>query len=283
MKDYLELMRVVLKTGTDKQDRTSTGTLSVFSRQLRFNMADGFPLITTKKVHWKSVVHELLWFISGDTNVKYLNDNGVTIWDAWADKKGNLGPVYGKQWRKWTHLVEDNDWIWDGQDETMTTVVEDDPIDQLADVIKQIKTTPNSRRLIVSSWNVGDLRQMALPPCHCLFQFYVANGKLDLQLYQRSSDLFLGVPFNIASYSLLLHMVAQVTGLIPGEFIWTSGDTHIYKNHLDQCKEQISRVPKTLPSLELNPRITSIDDFKFDDIKLVNYDSHPGIKASVSV
>ena len=255
MQVYLDLLRHVLTTGQRKADRTGTGTLSVFGHQMRFDLQAGFPLVTTKRVHFKSVVHELLWFIRGDTNTRYLRENGVTIWDEWADANGELGPVYGKQWRSWPAP--------DGRS-----------IDQLAQVIAQIKANPDSRRHIVSAWNVADLPAMALAPCHCLFQFHVADGKLSCQLYQRSADLFLGVPFNIASYALLTHMVAQVTDLEPGDFIWTGGDCHLYLNHLDQVREQLSRAPFPLPTLRLNPAVTRIDDFVFEDIELLGY-QHP--------
>ncbi|MES1993202.1 MAG: thymidylate synthase [Pseudomonadota bacterium] len=264
MQIYLELLRHVLTTGQRKADRTGTGTLSVFGHQMRFDLRTGFPLVTTKRVHFKSVAHELLWFIRGDTNTRYLRENGVTIWDEWSDANGELGPVYGKQWRSWPAP--------DGRS-----------IDQLAQVIAQIKANPDSRRHIVSAWNVADLPDMALAPCHCLFQFHVADGKLSCQLYQRSADLFLGVPFNIASYALLTHMVAQVTDLEPGDFIWTGGDCHLYLNHLDQVREQLSRAPFPLPTLRLNPAATRIDDFVFEDIELLDYQHHPAIKAPVAV
>ena len=264
MQVYLDLLRHVLTTGQRKADRTGTGTLSVFGHQMRFDLQAGFPLVTTKRVHFKSVAHELLWFIRGDTNTRYLRENGVTIWDEWADANGELGPVYGKQWRSWPAP--------DGRS-----------IDQLAQVIAQIKANPDSRRHIVSAWNVADLPAMALAPCHCLFQFHVADGKLSCQLYQRSADLFLGVPFNIASYALLTHMVAQVTGLEAGDFIWTGGDCHIYLNHLDQVREQLSRAPFPLPTLRLNPAVTRIDDFVFEDIELLDYQHHPAIKAPVAI
>jgi len=264
MQVYLDLLRHVLTTGQRKADRTGTGTLSVFGHQMRFDLQAGFPLVTTKRVHFKSVAHELLWFIRGDTNTRYLRENGVTIWDEWADANGELGPVYGKQWRSWPAP--------DGRS-----------IDQLAQVIAQIKANPDSRRHIVSTWNVADLPAMALAPCHCLFQFHVADGKLSCQLYQRSADLFLGVPFNIASYALLTHMVAQVTGLEAGDFIWTGGDCHLYLNHLDQVREQLSRAPFPLPTLRLNPAVTRIDDFVFEDIELLGYQHHPAIKAPVAV
>ncbi|MCL1989737.1 MAG: thymidylate synthase [Defluviitaleaceae bacterium] len=261
---YLELIKHILENGEHKQDRTGTGTKSVFGHQMRFNLAEEFPLLTTKKVHWKSVVHELLWFIAGDTNVNYLQENGVRIWNEWADEHGNLGPVYGHQWRSWETV--------DGR-----------VIDQLADVVTQIKTNPNSRRLLVNAWNVGDIGKMALPPCHLMFQFYVSRGKLSCGLYQRSADVFLGVPFNIASYALLTLMVAHVTGLEPGEFIHTFGDVHIYDNHVAQVTEQITRVPKPFPKLRINRDVSSVFDFKFEDFDLIGYDPHPLIKGKVSV
>lgn len=264
MKQYLDLMRDVLKNGTKKEDRTGTGTLSVFGRQMRFDLSKGFPLVTTKKTHLKSIIHELLWFLKGETNTKYLTENGVTIWDEWADENGNLGPVYGYQWRSWPTA--------DGRH-----------IDQISNLIERIKSNPDDRRLIVSAWNVGEIGKMALPPCHAFFQFYVADGKLSCQLYQRSADIFLGVPFNIASYALLTMMVAQVTGLKPGEFVHTFGDAHLYLNHIDQTKLQLSREPKPLPEMHLNPHVKSIFDFKFEDFELVGYESHPGIKAPIAV
>jgi thymidylate synthase len=264
MKQYLDLLDHVLKTGVEKRDRTGTGTISVFGYQMRFNLEAGFPVMTTKKLHLKSIIHELLWFIRGDTNIKYLTDNGVQIWNEWADKDGNLGPVYGSQWRSWPAS--------DGR-----------KIDQLLNVIKNIKTSPDSRRHIVNAWNVGEIDKMALPPCHILFQFYVAGGKLSCQLYQRSADIFLGVPFNIASYSLLTMMVAQVTGLKPGEFIHTLGDAHIYLNHIDQVKLQLTRDPFPLPSMNMNPLVNDILKFKYDDFTLENYQSHPSIKGEISV
>ncbi len=264
MKQYLDLLDYVLKNGVKKGDRTGTGTISVFGYQMRFDLEKGFPLLTTKKLHLKSILHELLWFISGDTNIRYLNDNGVRIWDEWADKDGNLGPVYGYQWRSWPAA--------DGR-----------KIDQLINVIEKIKKSPDSRRLIISAWNVGEIEKMALPPCHLLFQFYVAGGKLSCQLYQRSCDIFLGVPFNIASYSLLTLMVAQVTGYKPGDFIHTLGDAHIYLNHIDQVRLQLTREPYPLPRMTLNPEITDITKFRYGDFTLSEYVSHPHIKGDVSV
>ncbi|TGY88263.1 thymidylate synthase [Marinicauda algicola] len=261
---YLDLLRDILKNGTETADRTGTGTRSVFGRQIRADLAEGFPLLTTKKVHFKSVAVELLWFVKGLTNVKWLNERGVTIWDEWADEHGELGPVYGKQWRRWV-------------------TPQGEEIDQLAQVVEQIRTNPQSRRLIVSAWNPADVPSMALPPCHTLFQFYVADGKLSLQLYQRSADMFLGVPFNIASYALLLAMVAQVTGYEPGEFVHTFGDAHIYSNHMDQVAEQLSREPRRLPWLRLNPQITDLFAFEYEDIQLEGYDPHPRIAAPVAV
>ena len=261
---YLDLIKHILTNGEQKGDRTGTGTKSVFGYQMRFDLSKEFPLLTTKKVHWKSVVHELLWFIAGDTNVKYLQDNGVRIWNEWADEDGNLGPVYGHQWRSWETI--------DGH-----------VIDQLSDVIEQIKTNPDSRRLLVNAWNVGDIDKMALPPCHMMFQFYVSNGKLSCQLYQRSADVFLGVPFNIASYALLTIMIAHITNFEPGEFIHTFGDAHVYENHYDQVNEQVARVPKPLPQISINRKVESIFDFKFEDFDLINYDPHPIIKGKVSV
>jgi len=264
MQQYLEILDHVLKHGTKKEDRTGTGTLSVFGYQARYDLSKGFPLITTKKLHLKSIIYELLWFIRGDTNVKWLQEHGVRIWNPWADPDGELGRIYGYQWRKWT--TENGGHI-----------------DQLKNVVEQIKTNPDSRRLIVSAWNVGDLDKMNLPPCHILYQFYVADGKLSLQLYQRSADLFIGVPFNIASYSLLLMMVAQVTGLEPGEFIHTLGDAHIYLNHIEQVKEQLSREPRPLPKMRLNPEVKDLFDFKYEDFTLEGYDPWPHIKADVAV
>ncbi len=264
MQQYLNLLQDILDNGIRKTDRTGTGTLSVFGRQMRYDLADGFPLLTTKKLHLKSIIHELLWFLKGDTNVKYLQDNGVRIWNEWADENGELGPVYGRQWRAWP----------DGKGGV---------IDQIAEVERRIKENPDSRRLIVSAWNVADVPNMALPPCHAFFQFYVAGGKLSLQLYQRSADCFLGVPFNIASYALLLQMMSQVTGLEAGEFIHTTGDTHLYVNHLEQARLQLGREPRPLPRMRLNPSVKSIFDFKFDDFSLEGYDPHPHIPAPVAV
>ena len=264
MKQYLDLLDHVLKTGTEKSDRTGTGTLSVFGYQMRFNLNDGFPLLTTKKLHLKSILHELLWFISGDTNIKYLTDNGVRIWNEWADENGNLGPVYGYQWRSWPA---------DGGRK----------IDQLLNVISSIKKSPDSRRHIISAWNVGELDKMALPPCHIMFQFYVADGRLSCQLYQRSADIFLGVPFNIASYALLTHMVAQATGLLPGDFVHTLGDAHIYLNHIEQVNLQLSREPFKLPGIIINPSVTDILKFRYNDFSMTNYVAHPNIKGDISV
>ncbi|WP_392437753.1 thymidylate synthase [Cruoricaptor ignavus] len=264
MQNYLNLLQHILDNGTDKADRTGTGTRSVFGYQMRFDLEEGFPLVTTKKVHLKSIIHELLWFLKGDTNIGYLTENGVSIWDEWADENGNLGPVYGAQWRSWSGA--------DGE-----------TIDQISQVVEQIKNNPDSRRLIVSAWNVAEIPNMALAPCHALFQFYVADGKLSLQLYQRSADVFLGVPFNIASYALLQMMVAQVCGLGLGEFIHTFGDVHIYSNHFEQVKKQLSREPRPLPKMILNPEIKNIFDFKYEDFSLEDYNPHPGIKAPVAV
>ncbi|MDP2244281.1 thymidylate synthase [Pseudomonas sp.] len=264
MKQYLDLMRLVRETGTFKSDRTGTGTYSLFAQQMRFNLADGFPLVTTKKCHLKSIIHELLWFLQGDTNIKYLKDNGVRIWDEWADANGDLGPVYGYQWRNWP-------------------APNGESIDQIAKLIEMIKQNPDSRRLIVSAWNPALVEQMALPPCHALFQFYVADGKLSCQLYQRSADIFLGVPFNIASYALLTLMVAQVCDLEPGEFIWTGGDCHLYANHLEQTDLQLSREPLPLPVMKLNPDVKDIFAFKFEDFELLGYQAHPHISAPVAV
>jgi thymidylate synthase len=264
MKQYLDLLKHILDTGVQKEDRTGTGTISTFGYQMRFNLEEGFPLLTTKKLHLKSIIYELLWFIKGDTNIRYLREHGVRIWDEWADENGDLGPVYGYQWRSWP--------TGDGA-----------YIDQLSRVIDDIKNNPHSRRHIVSAWNVADIDKMALPPCHCLFQFYVANGRLSCQLYQRSGDVFLGVPFNIASYSLLVMMVAKVCGLKPGEFIHTLGDAHIYLNHIDQVKLQLTRQPRKLPQMIINRDVDSIFDFKYEDFKLVDYDPLPHIKGEVSV
>ena len=264
MRQYLDLMQHVLDHGHHKSDRTGTGTVSVFGHQMRFDLSAGFPLVTTKKCHLKSIIHELLWFLQGDTNIQYLKENGVRIWDEWADENGNLGPVYGYQWRSWPTP--------DGRH-----------IDQISQVIDQIKRTPDSRRLIVSAWNVADVDKMKLPPCHAFFQFYVADGKLSCQLYQRSADIFLGVPFNIASYALLTLMVAQVCGLKPGDFVHTLGDAHLYLNHLEQTREQISRAPRPLPTMKLNPAVQNIFDFKYEDFNLEAYDPHPAIKAPVAV
>jgi len=264
MRQYLDLMQHILDEGTNKADRTGTGTLSVFGAQLRFDLQQGFPLLTTKKVHLKSIIHELLWFLKGDTNIAYLKEHGVTIWDEWADEQGELGPVYGHQWRSWPAA--------DGRH-----------IDQISKVLEEIRRNPDSRRLIVSAWNVADIDRMALAPCHAFFQFYVADGRLSCQLYQRSADFFLGVPFNIASYSLLTMMVAQVCGLKPGDFVHTFGDCHLYLNHLDQAREQLSRQTRMLPRMVINPDVTSLFDFQYDDFSLVGYDPHPAIKAPVAV
>jgi thymidylate synthase len=264
MQQYQTLLKHILETGTQKTDRTGTGTTSVFGYQMRFNLNDGFPMVTTKKVHLKSIIHELLWFINGDTNTKYLTENGVKIWDEWADENGDLGPVYGKQWRSWTTP--------DGK-----------VIDQLKEVIGTLKKSPDSRRIIVSAWNVGELSEMALMPCHALFQFYVADNKLSCQLYQRSADVFLGVPFNIASYALLTMMIAQVCDLDLGDFIWTGGDTHIYSNHYEQVQTQLAREPKALPTMKINPDVKDIFSFKYEDFELLNYEPYPGIKAPVAV
>jgi thymidylate synthase len=264
MRQYLDLLRHVLDHGVRKSDRTGTGTISVFGHQARYDLAAGFPLLTTKKVHLKSVIHELLWFLKGDTNIRYLKDNGVSIWDEWADQNGDLGPIYGYQWRSWPTR--------DGRH-----------IDQIAEVVATLKQNPDSRRIIVSAWNVGELEYMKLPPCHAFFQFYVAEGRLSCQLYQRSADIFLGVPFNIASYALLTLMLAQVTGLKPGDFVHTLGDAHIYLNHLDQVSLQLSREPRPLPTMRLNPAVTDLFAFKYEDFTLEGYDPHPGIKAPVAV
>jgi thymidylate synthase len=264
MKQYLDLMRHVRDHGTRKEDRTGTGTVSVFGYQMRFDLGEGFPVVTTKKLHLRSIIHELLWFLQGDTNIRYLKDNGVSIWDEWADEEGNLGPVYGYQWRSWPTP--------DGRH-----------IDQISQVVEQIKHNPDSRRIIVSAWNVAEIENMALPPCHAFFQFYVADGRLSCQLYQRSADIFLGVPFNIASYALLTMMMAQVTGLKPGEFVHTLGDAHLYLNHLEQADLQLSRDPYPLPTMRINPEVKDIFDFKFEDFELVGYECHPHIKAAVAV
>ncbi len=264
MKQYLDLLDRILTEGAKKTDRTGTGTLSVFGNQMRFDMKDGFPLLTTKKLHLKSIIYELLWFLRGDTNIGFLKQHGVSIWDEWADENGELGPVYGHQWRSWPDYNGGT-------------------IDQIRNVVEQIKHTPDSRRMIVSAWNVAEVDQMALPPCHTMFQFYVADGRLSLQLYQRSADTFLGVPFNIASYALLLQMVAQVTGLEPGDFVHTTGDTHLYLNHLDQAKLQLTRTPRPLPTMKINPDVKDIFDFRYEDFELVGYDPWPHIKAAVAV
>ncbi|MDQ7736652.1 thymidylate synthase [Prevotella corporis] len=264
MKQYLDLLNRIITEGVQKDDRTGTGTLSVFGNQMRFDLKDGFPLLTTKKLHLRSIIYELLWFLKGDTNVKYLQDNGVSIWNEWADGNGDLGPVYGHQWRSWPNCKGGT-------------------IDQIQNVVDTIKNNPNSRRMLVTAWNPSEVDEMALPPCHCLFQFYVANGKLSLQLYQRSADTFLGVPFNIASYALLLQMMAQVTGLEAGEFIHTTGDTHLYLNHLDQAKLQLTRQPRPLPKMLINPNVKSIFDFKYEDFQLTDYNPHPHISAEVAV
>ena len=264
MQQYLDLMRLVMETGVEKDDRTGTGTRSVFGYQMRFDLTDGFPLVTTKKLHVKSIIHELLWFLAGDTNIRYLKENGVRIWDEWADENGDLGPVYGAQWRAWPTR--------DGE-----------AIDQIRQVVEAIRSNPDSRRLIVSAWNPAEVERMALPPCHCLFQFYVGDGRLSCQLYQRSADVFLGVPFNIASYALLTMMVAQVTGLKPGEFIHTLGDAHLYANHLEQARLQLAREPRPLPKMHLNTAVTDIFGFVYEDFALEGYDPHPHIKAEVSV
>ncbi|MDY6437607.1 MAG: thymidylate synthase [Prevotella sp.] len=264
MKQYLSLLQRILDEGTVKTDRTGTGTKSIFGHQMRFDLNDGFPLLTTKKLHLKSIIHELLWFLRGDTNIAYLKANGVSIWDEWADENGDLGPVYGQQWRSWPDYKGGT-------------------IDQISNVVEMIRHNPDSRRMIVSAWNPAEIEQMALPPCHCLFQFYVADGRLSLQLYQRSADTFLGVPFNIASYALLLMMMAQVTGLKAGEFIHTTGDTHLYLNHLEQARLQLTREPRPLPKMLINPEVSSIFDFKYEDFQLTDYNPHPHIKAAVSV
>jgi len=264
LRQYLDLLARIRKEGLRKEDRTGTGTVSLFGAQMRFDLSDGFPLMTTKKLHVKSIVHELLWFLQGSTNVRYLNEHGVTIWDEWADEHGELGPVYGKQWRSWP-------------------TASGETVDQITALVEGIKRDPDSRRHIVSAWNVGEIPKMALPPCHCLFQFYVAGGRLSCQLYQRSADVFLGVPFDIASYALLTQMVAQVTGLEPGEFVHTFGDVHLYLNHFEQADEQLSRAPRALPRLEINPDVKSLFDFVYEDFKLVGYDPHKAIRAEVAV
>lgn len=264
MRQYLNLMRHVRDNGIRRDDRTGTGTISVFGYQMRFDLSEGFPVVTTKKLHLRSIIHELLWFLKGDTNIAYLRDNGVSIWDEWADEQGDLGPVYGYQWRSWP-------------------TPNGGAIDQISELIGQIKSTPDSRRLLVTAWNPADVERMALPPCHCLFQFYVADGKLSCQLYQRSADIFLGVPFNIASYALLTMMMAQITGLKPGEFVHTFGDAHLYFNHLDQVETQLSRTPLPLPTMKLNPTVSSVFDFRYEDFELQGYEAHPHIKAPVAV
>ena len=264
MQQYLSLMEHVRDTGARKEDRTGTGTLSVFGHQMRFDLSAGFPLVTTKKLHLRSIIHELLWFLSGDSNIGYLKENGVSIWDAWANDDGDLGPVYGVQWRSWP-------------------MPNGDSVDQISEIVQQIRETPDSRRIIVSAWNVSEIENMALPPCHCLFQFYVADGKLSCQLYQRSCDIFLGVPFNIASYALLTHMIAQQTDLGVGEFIWTGGDCHLYSNHLEQANEQLQREPLALPRLAIKRRPASLFDYKFDDFEILNYESHPHIRGAIAV
>ena len=264
MKPYLDLMRHVRDTGTIKGDRTGTGTVSVFGHQMRFDLSEGFPLVTTKKLHLRSIIHELLWFLSGDSNIRYLKENGVSIWDDWADEEGELGPVYGVQWRKWP-------------------TPDGGSVDQVSQIMQQLRETPDSRRIMLSAWNVAEIENMALPPCHCLFQFYVADGKLSCQLYQRSCDIFLGVPFNIASYALLTHMLAQQADLEVGDFIWTGGDCHLYSNHLEQADEQLSREPLPLPQLHIKRRPESIFDYRFEDFEILNYESHPHIKAIVAV
>jgi thymidylate synthase len=264
MRQYLDLLQRILDHGVDRGDRTGTGTRSVFGHQMRFDLTAGFPLLTTKKLHLKSIIHELLWFLNGDTNIRYLNDRGVTIWNEWADADGDLGPIYGRQWRAWTAA--------DGR-----------TVDQIRTVIESIRTDPDSRRHVVSAWNVGDLERMALPPCHCLFQFYVANGRLSCQLYQRSADVFLGVPFNIASYALFTLMMARVTGLGPGAFVHTFGDVHLYQNHFEQARTQLAREPRPLPRMEINPDVKEIDGFRYEDFVLTDYDPHPHIKAPIAV
>ncbi len=264
MKQYLDLLDHVMNSGVEKKDRTGTGTISVFGHQMRFNLEEGFPVLTTKKLHLKSIIHELLWFLAGDTNIKYLTDNGVRIWNEWADEDGDLGHIYGYQWRSWP-------------------TPDGGHVDQITEVVDSIINNPNSRRLLVSAWNVGELDKMNLPPCHLLFQFYVADDKLSCQLYQRSCDVFLGVPFNVASYALLTMMMAQVVGLKPGDFVWTGGDVHIYQNHLEQVKLQLTREPKKLPQMKINPEVKSIFDFKYEDFELVDYEAHPHIPGKVSI
>ncbi len=264
MQQYLDMMRLVRETGTQKEDRTGTGTLSIFGHQMRFDLSKGFPLVTTKKLHLRSIIHELLWFLSGDSNIAYLKENGVSIWDDWADENGDLGPVYGVQWRNWP-------------------TPDGGSIDQVAQVMQQLRETPDSRRIILSAWNVAEIENMALPPCHCLFQFYVAEGKLSCQLYQRSCDIFLGVPFNIASYALLTHMLAQQADLGVGDFVWTGGDCHLYSNHLEQADEQLRRKPLPLPRLAIKRRPETIFDYRYEDFEILNYESHPHIKAAVAV
>ncbi len=264
MKQYLDLMRHVRDNGTQKGDRTGTGTVSVFGHQMRFDLSEGFPLVTTKKLHLRSIIHELLWFLSGDSNIRYLKENGVSIWDAWADENGDLGPVYGVQWRRWP-------------------TPDGGSVDQISQIMQQLRETPNSRRILLSAWNVAEIENMALPPCHCLFQFYVADGKLSCQLYQRSCDIFLGVPFNIASYALLTHMLAQQADLAVGDFVWTGGDCHLYSNHLEQADEQLSRQPLALPRLAIKRRPPSIFDYNYEDFEILDYESHPHIKAAVAV
>ena len=264
MQQYLDMMRLVRDTGAAKDDRTGTGTLSVFGHQMRFDLSKGFPLVTTKKLHLRSIIHELLWFLSGDSNIRYLKENGVSIWDEWADEDGDLGPIYGVQWRSWP-------------------TPDGGSIDQVAEIMRQLRETPDSRRILLSAWNVAEIENMALPPCHCLFQFYVADGRLSCQLYQRSCDIFLGVPFNIASYALLTHMLAQQADLNVGDFIWTGGDCHLYLNHLEQADEQLTREPLPLPTLAIKRRPASIFDYRFEDFEILNYESHPHIKAAVAV
>ena len=284
MRQYLDLLRHVLENGAEKSDRTGTGTRSVFGWQMRFDLSDGFPLVTTKKLHLRSIVHELIWFLRGETNIAYLKANGVSIWDEWADKNGELGPVYGKQWRSWECPSSASPSREDQKAGILAgTSQQNRYFDQISWVVEEIRRNPDSRRLIVSAWNVADLPKMALQPCHTMFQFYVANGKLSCQLYQRSGDIFLGVPFNIASYALLTHMVAQVCDLAPGDFVHTLGDAHLYSNHFEQAREQLSREPRTLPKLVLNPDVRSLFDFTYDDVKIADYAPHAAIKAPVAV